>query len=937
MGEWVNYALKKGTLLDSRYRILEMLGIGGFGITYKAVNEKIDRQVAVKELFIRECITRDGSSGTEVVFASEKEKELFAEAKKRFLKEARAVRDFSMEPGVVHVLDYFEENETAYLVMEYLEGISLEQYFKEKGQMDAKTLFRLFWPLMETLDKIHKSGIIHRDISPDNIRISKDEHGTLRADLLDFGSARDYMIQKTHTVELKNGYAPLEQYSGDGTQGPWTDVYALCAVVYEGMTGQRPVNAVLRSMQDGLVMPSMLGIASGNGQEKIEKILKKGLALYPKDRYQSIKDMQEELSLLIFPPKEEKKKSKKAGIFAAGAILTLTALGAGIWWYYQSHLAWFLFHGEPTETFLLVAPSDIDLKSYEHSVQTIKDRLDTVLGEKSYLLKKKKDDLELILPLSVFPGKDFQEERTDLMNRYILAPNHLQISMNKSEWQDGDSPKDILRKASLKRSDIRNVEKKTGHIEGLESTKDTYLEITLTEEAGQRLKGQLQTEYKKEYRYMELNPDLENGGESLGYLYTDPDGDWTTFYQSLPEETYENGWQAVWNTDELAEGFSFGAEIPAEWEEQSVVWGDYQRKVGELGKDTVTIAYRTTDGAEEYAGKLAEKMISVKDSLDLLEIPYAMGMVPDESGDFVIRTAQKDMNQFLANLLTGYSFEVKAGDASYTVSSFDVEENADGTCDLACTLIDDYDYDKEAKNAWLKQYALPGQTITLLLNGCPLSSLTLKERVTDGILRFHTCLWNESGTFGEEERKLFTVCSGQSAFYTAGYDLEVQYSRKGQKVAFIKEQRKSDQPDMEKAKPYLEKMKAIREGITLAGTTSSLGEILDVNLALDLQKGYSKEAADAIGQILDLFWEMPEEYYAVRIGLNSTHSTQRVYFQRKKSSSKNISSLSYFRTDPEDEKQQNLSHLLTDSSFLKNHHIGEVEHYVAWGERIFLE
>ena len=261
---------------------------------------------------------------------------------------------------------------------------------------------------------------------------------------------------------------------------------------------------------------------------------------------------------------------------------------------------------------------------------------------------------------------------------------------------------------------------------------------------------------------MELNPDLEYGGESLGYLYTDPDGDWTTLYQSLAEETYENGWQAIWNTEELEKGFSFQAEIPAEWEEKSIVWGEYQQRVSELSDDTVTISWQTQNGAEEEAGNLAEEMINVKDSLDLLDIPYAFGMVPDKSGDLVIRTAQKDRDLFLENL-----------------------------------------------------------------------------------------------------------------FNTVDSDLEVQYSQKGQKVTSDeKEEYKKDQPDSEKEKPYLEKIKAIREGVTFVSETDRYGKLLNVNLGMDLQKGYSKEAAEEIGQILDLFYEMPEEYRALRIWLNPMQSTQ---------------------------------------------------------------
>ena len=303
MVEWVSYALKKETLLDARYRIRGILGIGGFGITYEAINEKIGRKVAVKELFIRGCVTRNPIFGENVVFENEKEKELFTEAKKRFLKEARTVKDFSAESGVVHVLDYFEENETAYLVMEYLDGISLEQYFREKGQMDAKTLFQLLWPLMKTLDKIHKRGIIHRDISPDNIMVLLG--GKIK--LMDFGAARDYTDfgEKSLSIVLKPGYAPEEQYRSRGIQGPWTDIYALSATIYKCITGITPEESMQRVIEDSLEKPSKYCKDIPKG---MENAIMKGMAALQKNRYQNLKEFCEALYSDFEDAGEEKKK-----------------------------------------------------------------------------------------------------------------------------------------------------------------------------------------------------------------------------------------------------------------------------------------------------------------------------------------------------------------------------------------------------------------------------------------------------------------------------------------------------------------------------------------------------------------------------------------------------------------------------------------------------
>lgn len=148
-------------------------------------------------------------------------------------------------------------------------------------------MFGMLLPVMRTLDKIHESGIIHRDISPDNIKFAQNDASGTGLKLMDFGSARDYLNRNTYTMELKDGYAPLEQYS-EHEQGPWTDVYALSAVIYRGITGQRPMRSVRRAEHDDLRMPSQLGISI---PPVIEEILKRGLSIRKENRYQKMASM----------------------------------------------------------------------------------------------------------------------------------------------------------------------------------------------------------------------------------------------------------------------------------------------------------------------------------------------------------------------------------------------------------------------------------------------------------------------------------------------------------------------------------------------------------------------------------------------------------------------------------------------------------------------
>ena len=197
---------------------------------------------------------------------------------------------FSKDKGIVKALDFFEINNTAYIVMEYLEGVTLKQYLRENKRIAAEDLVELLVPLIEALDEIHSQGLIHRDISPDNIMVLPDG----RIKLMDFGAARDYTEfgEKSLSIVLKPGYAPPEQYQTHGVQGPWTDIYALCATMYKCITGENPPDAIDRLVDDHLKKISTFGITVS---PQIEEAIIKGMSVAAKDRYQNVGDFCEDL------------------------------------------------------------------------------------------------------------------------------------------------------------------------------------------------------------------------------------------------------------------------------------------------------------------------------------------------------------------------------------------------------------------------------------------------------------------------------------------------------------------------------------------------------------------------------------------------------------------------------------------------------------------
>ena len=285
-----NWLLEE-TLLHEKYQIKKVLGQGGFGITYLAYDQTLQQNVAIKEYFPVKIVRRLGNtlrkgqgeyelSATAMVYPQNGQEEKYLNGMQNFLEEAQVLfGKFDVE-GLAAVKDYFEENGTAYIVMEYLSGPTLQEYEKEhKGKISEKQAEILLEPVINALAYIHSIGIVHCDISPDNLIFNKE--GQLK--LIDFGAAKNKKKEKEEQY-CKGGYTAPEQYLEKEFVGPWGDVYSLCAVWYEMLTGIKVPPAVERLQKDRLKNMTMASEVS----EQTNNILKKGLSLEIQKRYFSV-------------------------------------------------------------------------------------------------------------------------------------------------------------------------------------------------------------------------------------------------------------------------------------------------------------------------------------------------------------------------------------------------------------------------------------------------------------------------------------------------------------------------------------------------------------------------------------------------------------------------------------------------------------------------
>lgn len=319
--------LTPGTILGDHFIVGTVIGVGGFGITYKCFDTTLGIIMAVKEFYMVGLVNRAPGERRVGLLSGDKT-EQYKERLKRFLLEAQSVTQFGKAKDIVNVHDYFEENGTAYIIMEYIDGVLLKDYLEKQGPMDPEAALSIIMPIIEAVKKIHSKGIIHRDVSPDNIFIANEES----IKIFDFGAAQINDTKAGMAAEpvIKVGYSPLEQYRNTSRQGFYTDVYAVGAILYQMLTGVPPIESTEREFKDKLKSPMEAGAKiSAN----VDRAVMEALAVRPELRFQGIQQFQDALlnKRIAEYPKEKLKKRKRKRYTLIGVSATLAiAIGVAV-------------------------------------------------------------------------------------------------------------------------------------------------------------------------------------------------------------------------------------------------------------------------------------------------------------------------------------------------------------------------------------------------------------------------------------------------------------------------------------------------------------------------------------------------------------------------------------------------------------------------------
>lgn len=316
--------LRPGMCLRDRYVLGRVLGEGSFGISYIAWDCLLDTVVAIKEYFPASLVSRhisEEDEDTNVYIYEKRESQKYQESLKKYLGEAKSLSAYYDLDGIVSARDFFYANNTAYIVMGYVDGISVKEYVEKNGPIEGEKFLRMLEPVIQSLAKVHQTGVLHRDISPDNMLLTRDE----KLVLIDFGAARKENINMTRsmTVVFKRGFSPEEQYRTRGQQGAWTDVYALCATAYYALTGKAPDESIQRVLEDD--MPSLTEMTDVDLPMQQKRAFMKGMTVDFHHRYQTMDELYQGLY-------QQGRDKKHLGAWLAGAaavVCCVALLGTG--------------------------------------------------------------------------------------------------------------------------------------------------------------------------------------------------------------------------------------------------------------------------------------------------------------------------------------------------------------------------------------------------------------------------------------------------------------------------------------------------------------------------------------------------------------------------------------------------------------------------------
>jgi len=508
------------------YEIKEILGQGGFGITYLAHDANLDEDVAIKEFLPIELASREGDYSIHPL--SESHRKNFEWGLDRFIKEARTLTKFK-HPSIVRVRNVFEANNTAYMVMEYENGESMQQLLSRRKTLEEAELIKVIIPLLGGLEVVHETGFIHRDIKPANIFIRDDGSPVL----LDFGSARQALGEETKTLTslVSPGYAPFEQYySKSDEQGPFTDIYGLGATLYRAVTGVGPMDAVDRSKSilqnstDSIVTASK--IAKGRYSERFLAAIDHAMKFKSEERPQTVSEWKREFELPNDPIRianeieqqatkpgtqflPKKKTFKKPGKVSAIVLMLLLVVGAGVY-FQETMLNQLQLWQQNDEIDSLLAAvqgeqsnSDKALANYRHVLQLQPDNAEARLGLQSITsqqVAKARDEIN---------AGDFSAAEKTLAKATAILPDAANIKLAEDQLEQAKvTQKNKLAKAKIRVEQLDSAIKKAqavadsgqviGTLASIEKARTLGAEAQVISEVKERLRNALEVQADKE-------------------------------------------------------------------------------------------------------------------------------------------------------------------------------------------------------------------------------------------------------------------------------------------------------------------------------------------------------------------------------------------------------------------------------------------------------